>query len=114
MAEARRNVLVVGATGKQGSAVIHHLLAQPRSATTPDWRVWALTRGTSSPAARKLQSDGTGRLELVEGDLEDAARIRSVFETVAAADGGLWGVFVAITFPGLGVKDDRERVQGIV
>lgn len=109
-------MLVVGATGKQGSATVRHLLAQ----TSPsDFHVWALTRDSSTPIAKRLHEDANkrgvaDRLHLINGNLENPDGIRKVFETVAASEGGLWGVFVAIAFPGLGVKDDREKDQGIV
>ncbi|KAK5655860.1 hypothetical protein OQA88_5399 [Cercophora sp. LCS_1] len=116
MAGLSRNILVVGATGKQGSATVRHLLAP----TSPsDFHVWALTRDSTTPTAKRLQEDASkngvaDRLHLVDGNLEDPSRIRKVFDTIAASEGGLWGVFVAIAFPGLGVKDDRERDQGIM
>jgi nucleoside-diphosphate-sugar epimerase len=116
MAQPKRNILVVGATGKQGGATVRHLLS-PTS--PPDFYVWALTRNSSSPIAKRLlegaEKEGVSdRLNLIEGNLEDAARIREVFGTIAGSEGGIWGVFVAIAFPGLGVKDDRERDQGMV
>ena len=116
MAAGRRNILVVGATGKQGGATVRALLA-PHSPR--DFHVWALTRSSSSPAAKSIQNDASrleaaDRLHLIEGDLTNDARIRDIFATMAGSEGGLWGVFVALAFPGLGVKDDRERDQGIV
>ncbi|KAK0704384.1 hypothetical protein B0H67DRAFT_648827 [Lasiosphaeris hirsuta] len=100
MAPTKRNILVVGATGKQGSALVHHLLTAPLSdlsstqsgpatAHHPSWHVWALTRSPSSPAALGLladakksgAADGVG---LIEGNLEDPSRIRKVFETMLA------------------------------
>ncbi|KAK3339817.1 hypothetical protein B0T25DRAFT_574706 [Lasiosphaeria hispida] len=129
MASTKRNILVVGATGKQGSALVHHLLVAPSSdsssqnglvtAQPQNLHVWALTRSSSSPTAVSLlddakKSDAADKISLIEGNLEDPSRIREVFETVAAAEGGLWGVFVAIAFPGLGVEDEREKDQGIM
>jgi len=115
MAAARRNILVVGATGKQGGATVRALLAP---GSPPDFHVWALTRNTASPIAKKIadyavERKAADRVHLIQGNLEDAAGIRKVFETIAA-EGGVWGIFVAIAFPGLGVKDDREKDQGIV
>lgn len=111
----RRNILVVGATGKQGGATVRALLAP---GSPPDFHVWALTRNAVSPIAKALADDAAsldamGRLHLLEGHLEDADGIRTIFNTVNAT-GRLWGVYVAIAFPGLGVKDDREKDWGIV
>lgn len=123
----RRNILVVGATGKQGGATVRHLVApNPDGAPAParDVHVYALTRNPASPAAKKLVADvrrlygddAAARVELVEGDLTDAAGIRAIFEATGSATGekGFWGVFVAQAFPGLGKKDDGERERGVV
>ena len=54
-----RLVVVTGATGRQGGAVARHLLAA-------GWRVRALTRNPSSPAAARLAAAGT---EVVRADM---------------------------------------------
>jgi len=112
-----RNILIFGATGKQGSATVRQLLATTTS--PPDFHVWAMTRNALSPAATKLVSDidkggSADRLTLIEGDLDNAESTRTAFDTVAEAEGGLWGVFLVLAFPGLGVNDNRERDHGIV
>lgn len=111
-----RNILIFGATGKQGSAAVRYLLA---TTSPPDFHVWALTRNASSPAAAKLVSDidkagSADRLTVIEGNLENAESIRTSFDTVAEAESGLWGVLLILAFPGLGIKDNRERDHGIV
>lgn len=123
----RRNILVVGATGKQGGATVRHLVApKPDGAPPPthDVHVHALTRNPASPTAKKLVADvrrlygddAAARVELVKGDLTDAAGIRAIFEPPGSAtrEKGFWGVFVAQAFPGLGKKDDGERERGVV
>lgn len=60
-----RSVLVTGATGQQGGAVAHALLAGGH-------RVKALTRRPDSDAARRLASAGA---DVVTGDLGDAASV---------------------------------------
>ncbi|KAK0647108.1 hypothetical protein B0T16DRAFT_329164 [Cercophora newfieldiana] len=114
---SRRNILVVGATGKQGGATVRALLV-PGLGSPLDFHVWGLTRNTTGPLAKAIADDAgklkaADRFQLVEGDLENASSIRRVFESIAA-EGGIWGVFVAIAFPGLGVKDDKEKDQGIM
>ncbi|KAK1831531.1 hypothetical protein QBC39DRAFT_92973 [Podospora conica] len=130
---ARRNILVVGATGKQGGATVRHLLApkpgpapatdpDPSPTTNEDVYVYALTRNPESAAAKNLVAsvrqlhgdDAASKVELVKGDLTDANGIRATFERIATTDGGIWGVFVAQQFPGLGKKDDGERDRGIM
>lgn len=126
----RRNILVTGATGKQGQALIRALLhpssssLAPASASDPPpehtYHIYALTRNASSPAAQHLLSSAntntrTHLLTLVEGDLDDAASIRQIFETAKHQNGenqGIWGVFAVLAFPGLGVEADGEERQG--
>ena len=69
-------VAVVGATGRQGSAVVRHLRQD-------GWRVRALTRDPSSTAALALQDRGA---ELHRVDAEDIDSLRRAFE-------GAYGVF---------------------
>ena len=61
----KRSVLVTGATGQQGGAVVRALLSRGH-------RVKALTRKPDSDAARQLMSAGA---DLVTGDLGDAASV---------------------------------------
>lgn len=57
MTNQDRIVLVAGATGRQGGAVVRHMLPK-------GWRLRALTRNPKSYAARQLAEKG---VELVEG-----------------------------------------------
>ncbi|HET6561075.1 MAG TPA: NmrA family NAD(P)-binding protein [Marmoricola sp.] len=70
------DLAVVGATGRQGSAVVRHALAD-------GWRVRALTRDPSGAAARTAERLGA---ELHSVDLENQDSLRSAFE-------GAYGVF---------------------
>jgi uncharacterized protein YbjT (DUF2867 family) len=67
-----KTILVTGATGHQGSAVIRHLRER-------GFAVRALTRNPDKPEARQL---GPGT-EIVRGDLDDAASITRALEDVA-------------------------------
>ncbi len=71
-----RLILVTGATGRQGSAVIQRLLAR-------DFPVRALTRNPDKPQARALAGHGT---EVMRGDLNDP-------DSLTRALGGVYGVF---------------------
>ncbi|MEU9271770.1 NmrA/HSCARG family protein [Streptomyces sp. NPDC048251] len=71
-----KTVLVTGATGNQGGATARHLLAA-------DWRVRALVRDETAPAAARLAAAGA---ELVRGNLDDRA-------SLDAAIRGAYGVY---------------------
>lgn len=101
---APRKILVTGATGKQGGAVVQALL----TSTLPyDYEILALTRKTSSPAAQKLTSNP--KVSLVEGDLNDCT---AIFEK----EPSIWGVF-SVQVPkmaqGKGAPHDIEEKQGM-
>jgi uncharacterized protein YbjT (DUF2867 family) len=73
--DGRARVLVAGATGRQGGAVIDHLLAGEAGPVA----VRALTRTPGSDAARRLAARG---VEVVEGDLTDRAAMDAACEGV--------------------------------
>ncbi|KUJ13254.1 NAD(P)-binding protein [Mollisia scopiformis] len=101
----RRNLLVTGATGKQGQALIRALLQ-----SAEEFQIYALTRKISSPIAQNLASIGDS-VTVVEGDLDDTDSIVKIFEKVRGY-GGMWGVFAVLAFPGLGNNADGEERQG--
>jgi uncharacterized protein YbjT (DUF2867 family) len=69
-------VLVTGGTGSQGGATVTHLLAAKKV------HVRVLTRNLESPKAKSLAARG---VELVEGDFEDVASLRTALAGVSAA-----------------------------
>lgn len=69
-------VAVVGATGRQGSAVVRHLLRE-------GWRVRALTRDPAGAAARALAAEGA---EPHRVDTEDEGSLRPALQ-------GAYGLF---------------------
>ena len=87
-------ILVSGATGAQGGAVVRALLARKRA-------VRALVRNPRSPSALALREAGA---ELVTGDMEDPA-------SLAAAMQGAAGVFSVQVPDTLG--NDSERRHGM-
>ena len=89
-----RPVAVAGATGKQGGAVAHRLLARGH-------KVRALTRSPDKPAAQALAAKGA---ELVRADLEDRASL----DRALAGAGALFSVQ---DFLEAGVE--AERRQGL-
>ncbi|SNX55733.1 uncharacterized protein YbjT [Streptomyces sp. TLI_55] len=69
-----RLVVVTGATGRQGGATAHRLLAAGRP-------VRALVRDTTAPAAKALESAGA---QLVRGDFDDPSSLPAALEGAAA------------------------------
>jgi len=88
-----KTVLITGGTGRQGGAVVSHMLSR-------GWRLRALTRQSSSYAAQRLAGQG---VELVQGDLEDQTSIER-------AARGVYGVYSVQDFWAVGAR--REVQQG--
>lgn len=101
---AARKILVSGATGKQGGAVVKALLESP-----PPFphEILALTRNTSSKSAKALADKPN--VSLLQGDLNDCP---AIFEK-AGGKGSIWGVF-SVQLPAFGGKGpkDQEEQQG--
>lgn len=108
----RRNILVTGATGKQGAALIRALVQPPVPDPANEYYIYALTRDDSTPGAQQLAQIGENVL-LVKGDLDAPESIFTIFEN-AKSEGGIWGVFAVLAFPGLGVDASGEEAQGKV
>ena len=86
-------MLVTGATGRQGGAVIRHMLRN-------EWKLRALTRNPNAPPAQELTRQG---VEVVQGDLGDPASLER-------AARGVYGVYNVQVFWSVGAK--REVDQG--
>ena len=69
-------ILVTGATGRQGSAVLRHLLSH-------GFKTRALTRDPEKPSSQFLKSQG---VEVFKGDLEDIGSLQQALK-------GVYGVF---------------------
>jgi nucleoside-diphosphate-sugar epimerase len=123
-----RKILVVGATGKQGSAFIRAALAANASSgksgdsdavpsdanSSAQFDLVALTRNAESAAAKGLASLGD-HVNVAAGNLDDPETVRKVFEHEKTKEGGgIWGVYVALAFPGLGADASGEERQGKV
>jgi len=93
MSNSDKLVLVTGATGRQGGAVIRHM--RPKG-----WRLRALSRNTKSYAAKELARQG---VELVQGDLDDPASLER-------AARGAYGIYSVQDFFAAGAR--REVRQG--
>jgi len=87
-----KTVLITGATGQQGGAVAHQLLAK-------GWKIRALTRKPDSDKAKALAKAGA---QIVRGDLDDAASLRSALA-------GVWGVWAVQNTWEAGVAKEEEQ-----
>ena len=93
MTNADKIVLITGATGRQGGAVVRHML--PRG-----WKLRALTRNPDSGIAQELARLG---VEVVRGDLEDSTSLDRAVR-------GSYGVYSVQDFWSVGAR--REVQQG--
>jgi len=93
MIQADKTVLVTGATGRQGGAVIRHMLPN-------GWKLRALTRNPDGQEAQALARKG---VEVVQGDLEDP-------DSIARTAIGVYGIYSVQDFWAVGAK--REVQQG--
>jgi uncharacterized protein YbjT (DUF2867 family) len=93
MVNADKTVLVTGATGRQGGAVIRGLLPN-------GWKLRALTRNSTNTAAQDLARKG---IEVVQGDLEDPTSLER-------AARGVYGIYSVQDFWSVGAR--REVLQG--
>ncbi len=69
-----KTVLVIGATGKQGGATLRHLQAS-------GWRVRAMTRDLSKPAAQALASSDVA---MVKGNMDEPESLPTAMRDVQA------------------------------
>src|SRR5215475_10354052 len=93
MTQTGKTVLITGATGRQGGAVLRHMLPK-------GWRLRALTFRADPASLQRLASQG---IEVVKGDLEDPASLER-------ATRGVYGVYSVQDFWAVGAK--REVQQG--
>jgi len=91
MADARI-VLITGATGKQGGAVTRHLAGK-------GFKIRAMTRKVDGDAAKALAA---ARVEVVKGDLNDAASLEAALK-------GAWGAFAVQNTWEAGVEGEEEQ-----
>src|SRR3990170_4436131 len=91
-----RTVLITGATGKQGGATAGALAGK-------GFRLRAMTRKPESEAAQALAKAG---VEIVKGDLDDAASLGKALE-------GAWGVFAVQNTWEAGVEKEEEQGKRI-
>lgn len=101
-----RALLITGATGQQGGAVLNALIARQPS----DFLLLAVTRNAQSPGAKRLAAKSPS-IRLVEGDLNN---VPGLFKSATKAAGTvpLWGVYSVQVSMGSGVTLEGEVRQG--
>jgi len=97
-------ILVTGATGKQGGAVVKALLDSPNA---KDFTILAVSRNPESASAKKLVERG---VQIVQGDLNDVEAIFSAAKSVSKEP--IWGVFSVQIPMGKNATVQTEEAQG--
>jgi uncharacterized protein YbjT (DUF2867 family) len=92
MSHADKTILVSGATGKQGGALIKYLIRD-------GWRVRALTRNPRGRAAQELSKNG---LEVVQADMDDMESLKSAMR-------GVYGVYSVQDFWTVGARPEVQQ-----
>lgn len=98
MASSRRTLLITGATGKQGGALVDTLLAAPDAG---GFNIIAVTRDAASPRAQRLAAHFN--VSVLAGDMADPA---GLFARIPASAAPVWGVY------SVQVNSDAEETQG--
>ncbi|PIL33065.1 hypothetical protein GSI_04514 [Ganoderma sinense ZZ0214-1] len=94
-------ILVIGATGGQGMAVVDKLLAPAEDGSPSPYTVRALTRDPNGRRAKELAKKG---VELFQGSFDDFARVRAALD-------GVWGVWA--NTDGFTVGEAKEMWAGM-
>ncbi|MCU7497071.1 MAG: NmrA/HSCARG family protein [Ignavibacteria bacterium] len=97
MAGRNKLIFVTGATGKQGGAVVNHLLKE-------GYQIKALTRSPGSEQARKLKERG---VEIIEGDLYNPGSFRQHIKDA-------FGVFAVQNFWEHGYQGEVEQGKALI
>lgn len=97
-------LLVTGATGQQGGAVVEALLADPKGRS--DFSILAVTRDPSSASAQKLAGK-SAVISLLKGDLND---VPALFKTASEiTKEPIWGVFSVQVPKNVAVEEQQGK-----
>lgn len=96
-------ILVTGATGNQGGALVDALLAHQE-----DFTILAVTRDANSSSAKKLAAKSPS-IKLVEGNQDD---VPALFASALKVASPIWGVYSVQISMGKGVTHEGEIKQG--
>ena len=92
VSQSNRTILVTGATGQQGGALVNELAGK-------GFALRAMTRNPESDKAKALRAKG---VEVVQGDLNDDASLKKALQ-------GAWGVFAVQNTWEAGVEGEEEQ-----
>jgi uncharacterized protein YbjT (DUF2867 family) len=99
-------LLITGATGNQGGAVIDALLKTPEKS---QFTILGVTRDANSAGAKKLQSKSP-LIKIIQGSYDDIpALFKSAREVTQQP---VWGVFSVQVAMGRGANPAKEEAQG--
>jgi len=99
---APQNILIVGATGKQGGSALKALLELPDG--TSRFHIFALTRNAQSERAKCLVLDHKGAVSLIEGD---NANPKPIF--ASQPEGSIHSIFI-VTDPRSKVPEEQQAI----
>jgi uncharacterized protein YbjT (DUF2867 family) len=99
-------ILVTGATGKQGGAVVDALV---KDSTHNISSILAVTRDPNSSSSKKLASKSV-LIKLVQGNLDDVPTIFKKASSIIKEQ--IWGVYSVQVSQGKGVTVEGEIAQG--
>lgn len=108
---ATKAILVTGATGKQGGAVLKQLASHPENS---QYTLLAVTRDANSASAKKIV-ERHPQVKLVQGNLDDP---QALFASAKAAlkeaeqEEKVWGVYSVQVSLGKNVTHESEVIQG--
>ncbi|KAF1946850.1 NmrA family protein [Clathrospora elynae] len=108
---ATKAILVTGATGKQGGAVLEQLASHP---SNPRFTLLALTRDVNSGSAKKILERHPD-VKLVQGNLDDCPALFAAAKAAlqeAGKEEKIWGVYSVQVSLGKNVTQESEVVQG--
>lgn len=100
-----RNLLITGATGKQGGSVVEAVLSR----FSKEFTILAVTRNAQSPSALRLAKKSSA-VKLVEGNLDDVPSLFRAAKKVAS--GPIWGVYSVQAAVTKGTTFEGEMRQG--
>lgn len=98
-------ILVTGATGKQGGAVVDALLGQKAT----EFSILAVTRDTNSASAKRLASKSPS-IRLIQGNLDNVPGLLQEAQNTHGQP--IWGVYSVQVSMGKGVTIESEVHQG--
>ncbi|CAL5871855.1 uncharacterized protein PFLUO_LOCUS6109 [Penicillium psychrofluorescens] len=99
-------ILVTGATGKQGGALINALLEHDAP-----FEILAVTRNTQSGSAQRL-AQKSSKVKLVEGNMDDPAAIFARARQLTSSE--IWGVYSVQAVIGNGIAGEERQGKALI